>query len=113
MYFIDDNLIFSNPISDSSSARNTGPKRRHGICTAQPTFDMIGPLHVDVFIQRKYMLNGVTMKVGMTRSNDSSILMAKRNVTESFKVDILSEKNIVRKLKITPSVCLAHERSTL
>ena len=51
MYFIDDNLTFSNPIPDSSSARNIGLKRRHGICTAKPTSDMIGPLHVYVFNQ--------------------------------------------------------------
>ena len=110
MYFIDDNLTVSNPIPDSSSARNMGLKRRHGICTAKPTFDMIGPLHVDVFNQSKYMLNGVTMKVRMTRSKDSFVLMAKSDVTESFKVDILSAKLFVRKLKIRPSLCLAHER---
>ena len=110
MYFIDDNLTVSNPIPDSSSARNMGLKRRHGICTAKPTFDMIGPLHVDVFNQSKYMLNGVTMKVRMTRSKYSFVLMAKSDVTESFKVDILSAKLFVRKLKITPSLCLAHER---
>ena len=110
MYFIDDNLTVSNPIPDSSSARNMGLKRRHGICTAKPTFDMIGPLHVDVFNQSKYMLNGVTMKVRMMRSKDSFVLMAKSDVTESFKVDILSAKLFVRKLKITPSLCLAHER---
>ena len=110
MYFIDDNLTVSNPIPDSSSARNMGLKRRHGICTAKPTFDMIGPLHVDVFNQSKYMLNGVTMKVRMTRNKDSFVLMAKSDVTESFKVDILSAKLFVRKLKITPSLCLAHER---
>ena len=110
MYFIDDNLTVSNPIPDSSSARNMGLKRRHGICTAKPTFDMIGPLHVEVFNQSKYMSNGVTMKVRMTRSKDSFVLMAKSDVTESFKVDILSAKLFVRKLKITPSLCLAHER---
>ena len=110
MYFIDDKLTVSNPIPDSSSARNMGLKRRHGICTAKPTFDMIGPLHVDVFNQSKYMLNGVTMKVRMTRSKDSFVLMAKSDVTESFKVDILSAKLFVRKLKITPCLCLAHER---
>ena len=110
MYFIDDNLTVSNHIPNSSSARNTGLKRRHGICTAKPTFDMIGPLHVDVFNQSKYMLNGVTRKVRMTGSKDSFVLMAKSDVTESFKVDILLAKVFVRKLKITPSLCLAHER---
>ena len=110
MYFIDDNLTVSNHIPDSYSARNTGLKRRHGIYTAKPTFDMIGPLHLDVFNTSKYMLNGVTMKVRMTRSKASFVLMAKSDVTESFKVDILSAKLFVRKLKITPSLCLAYER---
>ena len=71
---------------------------------------MIGPLHVDVFNQSKYMLKGVTIKVGMTRSKDSFVLMAKSDVIESLKVDILSAKLFVRKLKITPSLCLANER---
>ena len=66
---------------------------------------MIGPLHVDVFNQSKY-----TMKVEMTRSKDSFVLMANSDVPESFKVDILSAKLFMRKLKITPSLCLAHER---
>ena len=56
MYFIDDNLTVSNPIPNSSSTRNTGLKRRHEMYTAKPTFDMIGPLHVDVFNQSKYIV---------------------------------------------------------
>ena len=44
-------------------AKNQGAKLRHGICTSKPTFDMIGPLHIDVFNQSKYILNRVTMKV--------------------------------------------------
>ena len=55
------------------------------------------------------MSNGVTMKVRMTRSKDSFVLMAKSDVTESFKVNILSAKLYVSKLEITPSLCLAHE----
>ena len=55
---------------------------------------MIGPLHVDVFNQSKHniMLNGVTMKMRMTRSKNSFVLMVKSDVTESFKVDIFSAK---------------------
>ena len=80
MYFIDD-MTVSNPIPDLSSSRNTELKRRHGMCTTKPMFDMIGPLHVDVFNQSKYMLNGVTMKMRMTRSKDTIILMVKSDVT--------------------------------
>ena len=110
MYIIDDNLTVFNSISDSSSARNRWLKRRHEICTAKPTFDMIGPLHVDLFNQCIYMLNGVAVKVRIICSKDSFVLMVKSDVTEFFKVDILSTTLFVRKLKIIPSLCLAHER---
>ena len=53
---------------------------------------MISPLHVDVFNQSNYMLSGVTMNVRMTRSKCSFVIMAKSDVTESFKLDILSAK---------------------
>ena len=78
MYFIDDNLTVSNPIPDSYSARNLGLKRRHGICTVNLLSIKIGRLHVDVFNQRKYMSNGVIMKVIITHSKDTFVLMAYR-----------------------------------
>ena len=62
---------------------------------------MIGSLHVDVFNQSKYMSNGVTMKVTMTQSKDLFVRMAKGDVTETLKADILSVKLFMRKLKIT------------
>ena len=68
-----------------------GRQQQHGICTAKPTFDMIGPLHVDVFNQSKYMLNGETMKVRMTRSKDSFVLMARSDVR------VLQSKHIIGK----------------
>ena len=54
---------------------------------------MIGPLHVDVFNQSKYMLNGVTMKVRMTRSKDSFVLMAKSDVHR-----VLQSRHIIGKI---------------
>ena len=89
MYFIDDNLTVSNPIPDSSSARNMGLKRRHGICTAKPTFDMIWSA-----TRRRVQSEQIYVEwcddESETRSKDSFVLMAKSDVTESFKVDILS-----------------------
>ena len=63
---------------------------------------MIGPLHVDVFNQSKYMLNGVTMKVRMTHSKDSFVLLAKSDVTESLKVDKIICEKIVNHTKSLP-----------
>ena len=106
LYFTDDNLTVSDPSPEG--IKNSGLKRRHAICTAKNTFDMIGPLHVDVFNQSKYMLNGVTMKLRLSRSKDDFVLMAKTAV-QQYRVEILTAKLFVRKMKITPSLCLAHE----
>ena len=97
-------MTVSNPIPDLSPARNMGLNGRHGRCTAKPTFNMIGPLHVEVFILSKCMLNGVTVKVRMTRSKESFVLIVKSDATESFKVDILLAKLFVRKLNHTKSL---------
>ena len=108
LYYIDDNISISNPIPESSGTKNRGLKKRHEICTKK-TFDMIGPLHADVFNQSKYLLNGVSMKLRLSRSKDDFVLMAKDNTTK-YMIEILSAKLFIRKLKISPSLCLAHER---
>ena len=76
------------------------------LCTPHKTFDMIGPLHVDVFNQSKYLLNGVSTKLRLFRSKDAFVLMAKGD----FFNQNLSTKLFVRKLKIVHCLCLAHEQ---
>ena len=52
LYFIDDSITLSDPRPDDVDADfNTGLKRRHRICTAKDSFDMIGPLHADIFFK--------------------------------------------------------------
>ena len=108
LYYMDDNIEVSDPIPDDEDAIvNSGLQARHGVCTGQ-TFDMIGGLHADIFNQNRYMINGVTMKLRMTRSKDCFVLMSAD--AESYTVDIVSAKLLIRKLKIAPSLALAHEK---
>ena len=60
LYFIEDNLTASDPIPESKANINPCLKKRHAICTPHKTFDMNGLLHVDVFNQSKYLLNGIS-----------------------------------------------------
>lgn len=106
LYFMDDNIAQSlpNPTEDNAPV-NSGLQRRHQICTGQ-TFDMIGPIHADIFHQNRYLINGVTLRLRMTRSKDQFLLMGEGE----HSVDIVSAKLWMRKLKITPSLALAHEK---
>ena len=106
LYFIDDHITQSDPIPDGDDpVVNVGLEARHRICTGQP-FDMIGGIHADIFNQNRYLLNGVTLRMRMTRSKDQFVLMG----VGDHQVEIISAKLWMRKLKIAPSLALAHEK---
>ena len=107
LYYKDENITQSDPIPTEHTNVNYGLKERHIICTGKP-FDMIGVLHADICNQNRYLLNGVTMRIRFTRSQDQFVLMS--NESESFHVEILSAKLLVRKLKISSNLALAHEQ---
>ena len=106
LYCIDNNITQSDPIPDDENAVvNTGLAFRHRVCTGQ-SFDMIGGIHADIFHQSRYLINGVTLSMRMMRSKDKFVLMGSGDHT----MEIISAKLWVRKLKITPSLVLAHEK---
>jgi hypothetical protein len=70
---------------------------------------MIGGLHCDLFYQDKYLINDVGMRIRLMRSSDAFCLMSANEAT--FKVKILDCKLYVRKVKISPSVFIAHAKA--
>ena len=106
LYFMDDNITQHDPIpTGDGKVVNSVLQARHRICTGQ-TFDMIGGVHADIFHQNRYLLNGVSLRMRMTRSKDSFVLMG----TGDHTMEIVSAKLWIRKLKIAPSLGLAHEK---
>src|SRR5436190_21021720 len=69
---------------------------------------MIGHLHADIFNQEKFLLNGVEMRVRLVRSRDSFNLLA---TDTNFKVQINGATLLVRRVKLNPSVYLAHNKA--
>lgn len=109
LYFIDDNIHQAHPTpQDENDEPNSGLQRRHEICAGK-TFDMIGGIHADICHQNRYLINGVTLRLRMTRSKDQFVLMGAADHT----VEIVSAKLWMRKLKIAPSLALAHEKMLL
>jgi len=76
--------------------------RRRRLTTQSREFDMIGRLHADTFFQERYMLNEVGVKIKLVRSYDAFCLMG------TAKAKILHASLFVRKVKLMPSVFLAH-----
>ncbi|XP_048507999.1 uncharacterized protein F54H12.2-like [Athalia rosae] len=82
--------------------------KRNEIMRNGRVVDLIGHLHCDVFNQEKFLLNGVELRVRLVRSRDSFCLME----TEALHtLHILEASLLVRRVKISPGILLAHART--
>ena len=68
---------------------------------------MMGRLHVDLFFQERYLLNGVDVKIRLMQSKDALALMADGGDAD-FKVCIVEAALFARKAKLNPAVQTAH-----
>ena len=64
-------------------------------------------LHADIFFQDRYMINEVGIKIKLARSRDDFCLMG----AMVGKVQIVQASMFVRKVKLMPSVFLAHAKT--
>jgi len=79
--------------------------KRRSIERQSREFDMMGRLHTDIFFQDRYMLNDVGLKLKLIRSKNDFC------VTGAGKAVITHASLFVRKVKIKPSVFLAHAKT--
>src|SRR5271163_2468301 len=89
---------------------NTGLKSRHALIDAGRMIDMIGSIHSDIFMQEKYLPSDVSLRIRLVRTKNEFCLMSSVPVS-AFKVKILECKIFVRKVKLSPSVFLAHAKA--
>ena len=94
---------------NGAAATNKGFVARSAHTIRSRTFDMIGGIHSDLFFQDKYILSDVGMRIRLVRNKDAFCPMAAAGAT--FKVKILDCKLYVRKVKISPSVFIAHNKA--
>ena len=64
-------------------------------------------LHVDLFIQDCFLLNGVDVKIRLVRSKDMLVLMA-GGANPDYKVHIINATILVRKATMNPAVQMGH-----
>ena len=69
--------------------------------------EMMGRLHVDLFLQDRFLLNGVSVKIRLVRSKDAFSLMA-GGQNPDYKVQIVDAVLFARKAVLSPTVQMAH-----
>ena len=86
---------------------NAGMKSRGQLAAQSRVIDMVGRIHADIFFQERYMLNEVNARIKLVRSKDAFCLMGDAD----NRVKIMHASLFVRKVKLMPSVFLAHARA--
>jgi hypothetical protein len=99
----------ANPLAENADERNSGLVRRAAFTAQSRELDLMGRIHADIFFQSRYMLNEVNVKIKLTRSRDVFCLMSTGD--HAFKVKITAAAMIIRKVKVSPSVYLAHAKT--
>ena len=92
----------------ADNAANDGLVKRRALGLDSRTFDMMGRLHADIFLQDRYMINEVGVKIKLTRIRDDFCLTGAMVGTVQM---IVQASMFVRKVKRMPSVFLAHAKT--
>jgi len=90
-----------------AAVRNGGLLKRASHTAGSRVIDMVGRLHADVFFQDRYMMNEVNVKIKLVRSKDAFCVMSDADC----KVKIINAMLLVRKVKLSSSVFLAHAKA--
>ena len=93
---------------NTKAAGNTGYTQRKVRARQSGVVDMMGRLHLDMFCQERYLINGVDVRLRLVRSADTFSLMA--TIADGFrpKIVLTSVTLFLRKIKLSPTVQLAH-----
>lgn len=98
------------PGSLDNCHENEGAKKRRNYTEEGRLVEMMGHLHCDLFNQEKFLLNGVEMRLKLVRTRSGFNLMASRDY-DNATVKIVDAALLVRKVKINPTVLIAHSRA--
>ena len=87
---------------------NLGLRARYVFSKLSGTIEMTGPLFSDIFMSERLLLSYVDLKVVLNRSNNAFCLMASEDNSD-FRVKLTDAYLKVRKVKVNPSIAVAHE----
>lgn len=91
---------------DDVADGNLGLVHRRGYTKESRVVEVISRPHIDLCHQRRYLINGVDLKLQLIRNTDPFVLMAALNST--FKVKIVNASFFVRKVKVNAGIQLGH-----
>ena len=88
--------------------RNSEHIRRKSCVRDSQPVELYGRLHLDLLMQERFILNGVDMKLKLTRSKPEFVLMGD---SADYQIKLEQVHLYVRKVTLNPAVLLAHAKA--
>jgi hypothetical protein len=104
--FVKDTASHHDVVGDAST--NAGFVSRANPCKTSKSLDLVGALHFDLATQQKLLISGVDVRIKLERNKDIFVLMS---ANDNFKINIQLAKLYVRKVNVSPSIQIAHEKA--
>ena len=92
----------------AGAAGNAGLRARYVFSKTSGTVEMTGPIFSDIFMSERLLLSYVDLKVILNRSSDEFCLMASEDDVD-YRVKLTDAYLKIRKVKVNPSISVAHE----
>ncbi|CAB4012891.1 uncharacterized protein F54H12.2-like [Paramuricea clavata] len=100
-------MDIANPTT-AGDAGNAGLRARYVFSKTSGIIEMAGPIFSDVFMTERLLLSYVDLKVILNRSSNEFCLMASEDDVD-FRVKLTDAYLKIRKVKVSPSISVAHE----
>ncbi|XP_073525424.1 uncharacterized protein F54H12.2-like [Phyllobates terribilis] len=84
--------------------------RAHATRLSKPV-ELMGPIFGDIFNQPKLILNGLDLKIKLSRNKDSFCLMTPEQ--EQFKVQIVNSALYVKRVQVSLAIRIGHSQTLL
>ncbi|XP_063994376.1 uncharacterized protein F54H12.2-like [Diachasmimorpha longicaudata] len=99
----------STAVAAGDARNNNGLVSRQAFTQGGKAYDLLGHLHCDVFNQDKFLMNGVELRVRLIRAKDDFCLMDDSAL--NYKLRIVEASLIVRRVKLSPGILIAHAKT--
>lgn len=93
------------------NATNNGLLKRASFARASRPFELLGPLHSDIFFSERLLLNNVDVRLKLVKAKSAFTLMSAAG--DEFNLNILSASIFVKKVQVSPDVILGHSAALM
>ena len=100
------------PPEEVDTSDNEGWKARSQMFQLSQVVEFMAPLHVDLFHQERFLVNGIDLSLELHRHDDQFLLMSFEQAP-SYKLQVQEMRWFVRKVELAKNISMAIESTLL